>query len=244
VGAGGRSTTHRRLKRRRRSPRTTRTAEWPGAPLSAAPLRDAHAHQDWTRPFHVYIGTGFTMPHLRRDRGPPLPHLHRDWANLSQVCTGTGPTPPTSAPGLGQLSTPRTSAPSTGCSARAGRRKLGDYQEGHGTGRRIAWHWAAWHGAGPHGMALGRMCWLAGGSSATTKRRCTTTRTRSSSTPRTARSCAPAFSRRICGGPHRPLATSAYAAELAYCRRYNRGLVFYDLGEYLKALEDYTSAIK
>ncbi len=31
----------------------------------------------------------------------PLPHLHRDWARLSHICTGTGLTPPTSAPGLG-----------------------------------------------------------------------------------------------------------------------------------------------
>ena len=28
-------------------------------------------------------------------------HLHRDWAHTSHICTGTGLTPPTSAPGLG-----------------------------------------------------------------------------------------------------------------------------------------------
>ena len=33
--------------------------------------------------------------------GPPLPHLHRDWAHPSHICTGTGPAPPTFAPGLG-----------------------------------------------------------------------------------------------------------------------------------------------
>jgi hypothetical protein len=43
--------------------------------------------------------------------GPPLPHLHRDWAHSSHclhrdcahqchICTGTAPTPATSAPGL------------------------------------------------------------------------------------------------------------------------------------------------
>jgi hypothetical protein len=30
-----------------------------------------------------------------------LPHLRRDWARPSHICAGTGPAPPTSAPGLG-----------------------------------------------------------------------------------------------------------------------------------------------
>ena len=33
--------------------------------------------------------------------GATLPRLHRDWAHPSHICTGTGLTPPTSAPGLG-----------------------------------------------------------------------------------------------------------------------------------------------
>ena len=33
--------------------------------------------------------------------GSPLPHLHRDWARPCHICTGTEPTPATSAPGLG-----------------------------------------------------------------------------------------------------------------------------------------------
>jgi hypothetical protein len=36
-------------------------------------------------------------------RGSPLPHLHRDWAHPCHICTGTGLTPATSAPGLGAL---------------------------------------------------------------------------------------------------------------------------------------------
>ena len=31
----------------------------------------------------------------------PVPHLHRDWAHRCHICTGTGLTPATSAPGLG-----------------------------------------------------------------------------------------------------------------------------------------------
>jgi hypothetical protein len=33
--------------------------------------------------------------------GPPRPHLHQDWAHPGHICTRTGPTPATSAPGLG-----------------------------------------------------------------------------------------------------------------------------------------------
>jgi hypothetical protein len=33
--------------------------------------------------------------------GSPLPHLHRDWAHGCPICTRTGLTPATSAPGLG-----------------------------------------------------------------------------------------------------------------------------------------------
>ena len=44
--------------------------------------------------------------------GPPWPHLehlHRNWAHPCHICTGngTGPTPATSAPGLGSSSSPR-----------------------------------------------------------------------------------------------------------------------------------------
>jgi hypothetical protein len=39
-------------------------------------------------PAHICTGT----------RSPP-PHLHRDWADLAHICTETGPTLPTSAPG-------------------------------------------------------------------------------------------------------------------------------------------------
>ncbi len=37
----------------------------------------------------------------QRVSGSPLPHLHRDWARPCHICTGTGLTPATSAPGLG-----------------------------------------------------------------------------------------------------------------------------------------------
>ena len=40
-------------------------------------------------------------PHLHRDGCRRLPHLHRDWAHCCHICTVTGLTPPTSAPGLG-----------------------------------------------------------------------------------------------------------------------------------------------
>ena len=40
--------------------------------------------------------------------GPPQPHPHRDWAHPSHIRTGTGPTPATSAPGLGSPSHIRT----------------------------------------------------------------------------------------------------------------------------------------
>jgi hypothetical protein len=33
----------------------------------------------------------------------PPPHLHGDWAHRRHICTGTGPTAATSAPGLGAL---------------------------------------------------------------------------------------------------------------------------------------------
>jgi hypothetical protein len=42
----------------------------------------------------------------QREVRAPLPHLHRDWAHPSHICTETGLTPPTSAPGLGS---PRSS---------------------------------------------------------------------------------------------------------------------------------------
>jgi hypothetical protein len=35
-----------------------------------------------------------------RGLGSPLPHLRRDWAHPCQICSGTGLTPATSAPGL------------------------------------------------------------------------------------------------------------------------------------------------
>ena len=39
--------------------------------------------------------------HYLQQAGPPPPHLHRDWARPRHICTGTGPAPATSAPGLG-----------------------------------------------------------------------------------------------------------------------------------------------
>jgi hypothetical protein len=44
-----------------------------------------------------------SQTHRTRCPGPdsPLPHLHQDWAHPSHICTRTGLTPPTSAPGLG-----------------------------------------------------------------------------------------------------------------------------------------------
>ena len=35
--------------------------------------------------------------------GQPLPHLHWDWAHPAHISTGTGPTLPTSPPGLGPV---------------------------------------------------------------------------------------------------------------------------------------------
>jgi hypothetical protein len=67
------------------------------APLvrGAAPRAHAAAAQICTR-------TGARpCPHLHRDRGSPLPHLHRDRTHPCHICTGTGLTPATSAPGSG-----------------------------------------------------------------------------------------------------------------------------------------------
>jgi hypothetical protein len=44
-----------------------------------------------------------SRPHHSATSARPLPHLRRDWARPTHVCTGTGLTPPTSAPGLGSL---------------------------------------------------------------------------------------------------------------------------------------------
>ena len=53
-----------------------------------------HPHRDWAQP----------PPHLHRERdwAQPPPHLHRDSAHRCHICAGTGLTPATSAPGLGQ----------------------------------------------------------------------------------------------------------------------------------------------
>ncbi len=40
-------------------------------------------------------------PRLRGDWGSPRPHPHRDWGSPGHICTGTGLTPSTSAPGPG-----------------------------------------------------------------------------------------------------------------------------------------------
>ena len=39
--------------------------------------------------------------------GSPRPHLHRDWAHPAHICTGTGLTPATSAPGHCDKARPR-----------------------------------------------------------------------------------------------------------------------------------------
>jgi hypothetical protein len=85
-------------------------------------------HRDWAHPFNiatggyrvhstalpasplwlVCAGTGLTACHtLHRNSTSapglcsPRPHLRRDWARPFHICTGTGLTPPTSAPGPG-----------------------------------------------------------------------------------------------------------------------------------------------
>jgi hypothetical protein len=62
-------------------------------------------------PAHICTGTGAhpcprlcrdwdsRLPHLHRDWGSPLPHLHQDWAQPCHICTRTGLSPATSAPG-------------------------------------------------------------------------------------------------------------------------------------------------
>jgi hypothetical protein len=97
--------------------RKTSSVDWRTTP------RSPDLHRDWARPpphhgilarpGHICAGTwlapghcgsafglGLT-PHLHRDWGSPLPHPHRDWAHAYHICTGTGLTPTTSAPGLG-----------------------------------------------------------------------------------------------------------------------------------------------
>ena len=44
-------------------------------------------------------GLGFPLPHLHRDWGSQLQRLRRDWASLCHICTGTGLSSATSAPG-------------------------------------------------------------------------------------------------------------------------------------------------
>jgi hypothetical protein len=77
---------------------------------------------------HLFLGSRYRAlpgPRLRRDWGSPPPHLHRDWARPTapcHICTGTGLTASTSAPGLGSLRhicignglTAATSAPGLG----------------------------------------------------------------------------------------------------------------------------------
>ena len=53
-------------------------------------------------------GPGSPLPHPHWDK---VPHPHRNWAHPCHIRTGTGPTPATSAPGLGS---PLTSAPGLG----------------------------------------------------------------------------------------------------------------------------------
>jgi hypothetical protein len=58
------------------------------------------------RPSAAYDAAGRAPKHARPRRfcrGSPLPHLHRDWAHPCHICTGTGLTPATSAPGLGRF---------------------------------------------------------------------------------------------------------------------------------------------
>ena len=81
------------------------------------PIADLQ-QRDWAHPCDICTGIGLATdtstpglgsppPHLRRRLGPPLPHLRRDCARYLQPGLGqpliarAGPTPPTSAPGLG-----------------------------------------------------------------------------------------------------------------------------------------------
>ncbi len=67
--------------------------------------KSRHAHTNALCP--ALKGTGHRLPPLLY--GNLLPHLRRDWAHRCHICTGTGPTLTTSAPGLGSPLT--TSAP-------------------------------------------------------------------------------------------------------------------------------------
>ena len=64
-------------------------------------------------PKHKSCPTPKPLPHLRQDyevlvgSHPCRIHLSQDWAHPGHICTGTGLTPPTSAPGLGTGTEPK-----------------------------------------------------------------------------------------------------------------------------------------
>jgi hypothetical protein len=86
--------------------RKTSSVDWRTTP------RSPDLHRDWARPpphhgilarpGHICAGTWLAPGHCGSAFGLGLtPHLHRDWAHAYHICTGTGLTPATSAPGLG-----------------------------------------------------------------------------------------------------------------------------------------------
>ncbi len=84
----------------------------PCTPRYSRPVRRSlpHLHRDRVC-CHIWTGTGSAAtsgPRWSRAPARPLPHLFRDSAHPCHICTGTGLTPPTSAPGLGR--TPPTCA--------------------------------------------------------------------------------------------------------------------------------------
>jgi hypothetical protein len=71
--------------------------DWAHPPPTSAtglgsPLPTSAPGLDGLTPANICAGTSW--PH-------PRPHLRRDWAHPCHICTATGLTPPTSAPGLG-----------------------------------------------------------------------------------------------------------------------------------------------
>ncbi len=85
---------------------TPHSAPGPGSPLQhlhedwAHPC--PHLHRDWARPNRILHRDWARPGTLHQPRlGSPLPQLRRDRAHPCHICTGTGLTPPTSAPGPG-----------------------------------------------------------------------------------------------------------------------------------------------
>ena len=152
-------TARRAAARRRALPASVRVRARGG--LTPAP----HLCPDCTaQPRRIGAGTGDCSCNICTRTGPsqgrcsPLPHLHRDWVHPCHICTGTGLTPATSAPGLGfppscihvraalrpPLLSPRaclhiTPARHSGLRAEARRRRSAAGGGGRRRGRAVGW---------------------------------------------------------------------------------------------------------